>query len=204
MAPIHESDVEENRFKSNEWNHYELWEKVEVRLKRRKWLWVSLVLVLFIALSAIPIFTDRKIKWVQVAGLRRFSEVVGELKVRVGREKRPERLRFVEGGKPQYVIERVESCDHESPGEVIQSGEMDLRGRESEIRVMSEGDSARFGIPGISNSICYDPIQGMRYESNSKEVKAIALVPKTDYESTRTDRIAILLFSGPNAEMSFE
>lgn len=203
MAPIHESDIEENRFKSNEWNHYELWEKVEVRLKRRKWLWISFVVVVFIALSAIPIFSDRKIKWVEVGGLRRLSETLGEMKVRVGHEKKTERLTFVDGGVPQYVIERVESCDQPG-GEVIQSGSLNLSGRETEIQVLTEQDATRFGIPGVSNRICYDPIQGMRYESNNREVKALALIPRVDYESTRTDRIAILLFAGPNGEMSFE
>lgn len=203
MAPIHESDIEENRFKSNEWNHYELWEKVEVRLKRRKWLWVSLVIVLFVALSAIPILGDRKIKWVEIVGLRKLSEVIGEMKVRAGQEKVAERLRFIDGGVPQYVIERVENCD-QSKGEAIQSGSIFTETREREIRVLSDGDSGRFGVPGVSSSICYDPIQGMRYESNSKEVKAIGLIPQIDYEASRTDRIAILLFSGANGEMSFE
>ena len=34
MVPIYESDVAEERWSKSEWNHYELWEKVEQRVRR--------------------------------------------------------------------------------------------------------------------------------------------------------------------------
>src|SRR6185437_11560801 len=63
MVPIHDSDVGEQRWSKSEWENYELWEKVELRLKRQKRLWVFATIVIFLGLSAVPIVIERWPKW---------------------------------------------------------------------------------------------------------------------------------------------
>ena len=50
MVPIHDTDVAEERWSQAEWENYELWEKVELKLKRKKQLWILATFLVFLAL----------------------------------------------------------------------------------------------------------------------------------------------------------
>jgi hypothetical protein len=200
MAPIHETDLAADRWEKAQWSQYELWERLEVRLRRRKLLWIAATLAVFLALSSIPIIIDRTPKWAAMSAARRLAQVVGGLKGEASTQHRAYRVRFGSEGSLQYTIEKVASCTDSVSGEVVRSGDL---GR-GDLVLLTPEQGLSLQIPEVVNSLCYDPYTGSSPAAQGKPLVGFAILSAKDLTTGRTDRLSVLLVQGPSAELSFD
>ena len=199
MVPIHDTDVALERWNKAEWSHYELWEKTEQRLKLRKQLWIGLIAIIFIMLSAVPILKDRWPKWRGLTATRRLSEELNRMKRDASIEQSPMRLRFQGAGSLTFVIEKVSNCQAAS-GVTLRTGDLLKEPEQSTFILMSSENGRMLGVPGLIEQFCYDPFKG----ANITGLNAVGIISAKDLTERRLDRISLLLLSGPSAEISFD
>jgi hypothetical protein len=200
MVPIYESDVAEQRWSQAEWEHYELWERVENRLRRKKQLWILATALVFLALSSIPIVMDRAPKWQALSVSRRLAQKIGAMKRMSALEHVAFRVRLRGAdGIISYEIQKGAHCS-DPVFTPVESGE--LVGED--LALLDHAQARAFGVPGAIEEFCYDPYRGSDVASRGEAETAFAILPVKDLTSLRTDRIALLLLSGDSAEISFE
>ena len=206
MVPIHDTDVGAERWAQEEWENYELWEKVEVRLKRQKRLWIFATAVVFIVLSALPIVMDRWPKWTSRVVLRHLVQELSQMKREAGVFRTSLRLRFTDFRRLAFQVEKIPSCQSRGPGEVIRTGSFESSTASSHLRFVlvdpRMGDE--LGIPGLQSEFCYDHLTGFSAATDGKEVVGFGVISSEDLEQRRLDRMSILLLSGPSAEISID
>jgi hypothetical protein len=202
MVPIHDTDLAEERFNQAEWDNYELWEKVEVRLRRRKWVWICGVALLFFALSSVPTLLERAPKWRAMSATRRLAEKVGWLKRQAAIEHRAYRIRFMEADGAEYVIEKSPHCN-ELAWAFVASGSLIAPRFAEGYRVLSPEQGQKLGVPGLLQSICYDALNGAGVDPVSG-VSGIGVIPVKDLAEGRSDRLSILFIGGASANLSFD
>lgn len=198
MVPIHDTDIAEERWSQGEWQHYELWEKVEVRLRRRKWIWILSAAMVFVLLSAVPILMERWPKWVGLAAVRRLAQEVNRIKRDAGVEHAAFRIRFDGDGSLRYSVEKAFGC--QDPGvSVVRTGSLVAESRLSDYRLMRGGS-------GLVDSFCYDYLAGSEAVLRGESVVGFGVMPAKDLTAPegRVDRASVILLSGPSAEISFE
>src|SRR5262245_34313847 len=103
MVPIHDTDVASERWSKAEWEHYELWEKIEQRYRRRRRLWILGTVAVFVALSSIPVIMDRWPHWASVTASRKLASEINALKRDASIEHQAFRLRFEGKGALSYT-----------------------------------------------------------------------------------------------------
>jgi hypothetical protein len=203
MAPIYESDIAEERWSKEEWKNYELWEKVEVRLRKRKWGWIAGTIALFLVLSSVPIVMDQAPKWGALVGVRQLAQEVNRLKRDASIDHVAYRLRFSDPAHLSYVIERSSSCS-DPVHTVVRTGSL-MAGRWAHgYAVMTRSIGQGLGVPGLVESFCYDYLAGSDAVLAGSPTVGFGISPVKDLAEARMDRVAILLLSGPSAEISFE
>lgn len=204
MAPIYESDVAEERYSKAEWNHYELWEKVEVRLRRIRRLWIAGTVVLFLLLSAVPIVMDLRPKWRSLLAVRELAVQINSLKREASLTRYAYRIVFSSAGNLTYTVERAESCQR--PGVMVRTGV--LLGPKQAISLSlldkDAGSAPELNLPGLVRSFCYDPMSGADFVPGGLSAAGFAVIPVNDLTGQRFDRLSLLVLSGPSAELSFE
>jgi hypothetical protein len=203
MAPIHDTDLAEERWSQGEWEHYELWEKIEIRLRRKKLLWIGLTLLVFLAISSIPIILDRAPKWAALALTRRLSEEIISLKRESAVIKQALRIRF-RPASLDFVIEKSSRCA-DSHWARLREGTLALRsGQSDSYSVMTSQQGSEFDVPGLVQNFCYDPLSGSDTAQKTGEVAGFGVIPVKDLAEKRSDRMSLLILSGASAEISFE
>lgn len=205
MAPIHDTDVAEERWMKSEWENFELWEKVEVRIRRKKRFWIFATVVVFLFLSAIPIMLDRLPKWRARRIARHLAIEINRIKIEAGLSRAAYRLKLVDEGNLKYIVEKVPSCA--SPqGQIIRSGF--LAGGYSRdphsYTWIPQNRAQELGVPGMVNDFCYDYLLGNSAATHDSSVIGFGFLPVNDLAVSRLDRLSILLLTGPSAEISFD
>lgn len=203
MAPIYDSDLAEERYSKDEWSRYELWEKVEIRLLRRKRLWITGAFLGYLCLSSIPVVMDRLPKWTSLAAMRRLAFEVNRIKLEAGVSHAAYRIRFMGGGSLEYSVERLPNCSGGAV-EVVRSGELIYGTEAKQYSLVSPEQGLVMGIDGFVDSICYDYLAGSDVVLRGKALAGFGIMPVNDLTSNRMDRLSTLLVSGPSAEISFE
>jgi hypothetical protein len=198
MVPIHNTDVAEERWSQAEWENYELWEKIEQRLKKRKRIWILFTVIVFLILSAIPIFMDRWGKWESRFITRQLAQEINWIKTAASIDHAAYRLRLAEGGNLSYIIDRLENCSI-SNGIQVRSGELAKGGPSREYLWISKDQGVELGIPGLVGEFCYDSLAGARETGIG-----FGIIPAKDLTEKRMDRISILLLMGQSGEISFD
>jgi hypothetical protein len=201
MVPIYDTDVAEDRYSKTQWNSYELWEKVEVRLRRRKYLWIAATAVVFIALSAVPIVVDRWPKWQALSAVRSLAQEINRLKRDASVERVAYRVRFSGEGGLAYSVERASSCSSVDVTSV-RSGVLPLPA--AGFALMTREQGGTFGVLGLVESLCYDFLAGSDAVLRGESVVGFGVLPVNDLTDARIDRLAILTAAGPSAEIGFE
>jgi hypothetical protein len=204
MAPIHDTDLAEERWSKAEWEHFELWERVEQRMRRRRIKLNIAVALLFLVIVAIPPAMDRWPYWEAQRLNGRLTEVLGGLKRRAAIEHLAFRIRFDLEGSLSYSLERAPNCSE--PGEVVDRGKLTESARLlTKYQLVSPTVGEAEGIPGLVDRFCYDPMKGVDFprDGSSKPV-GIAIAPVKDLAKGRRDRVSVLLISGTFGEMSVE
>jgi hypothetical protein len=203
MAPIHDTDLAAERWSQAEWENYELWEKVEQRLRRRRYLWILGAAILFLALSAVPIVMDRWPKWKTRVIARTLAQEINRVKREASANRTAMRLRFTSDKGFNYVVEKISACNG-SQGEVVRSEYLvndEIKGSYARISTLF---GSEMGVPGMSDQFCYDPLQGSNAAIRGDDVVGFGVIPATDLTEKRMDRISVLLISGISAEISFD
>ncbi len=203
MVPIYDSDLAEERYSKDEWSQYELWEKVENRLRRRRRLWIAGACLGFLCLSSIPIVIERAPKWASLSATRRLAEEINAIKIEASLSHAAYRIRFQGSGRLDYAVEKLANCSS-GGGETVRSGSLMNGPRESEYALVGPEAGKRLGIDGFVESICYDYLSGSDVVLSGEGLAGFGVAPVNDLTGDRTDRLAVLLVSGPSAEVTFE
>ncbi len=203
MAPIYDTDVAEERYSQSEWKHYELWEKVEHRIRRRKWLWIAVTCVLFLLLSSVPVIMERSPRWTSLSAVRVLAQELSRLKREAGSSQHSYRIRFTDSRSLAYVVEKAESCASGS-WQAVRAGSLLSGASRGGYQLMDAETGRLLGIPGLIESFCYDYLAGSSLVLNGRTLSGFAVTPVNDLTEKRTDRMALLLLKGPSAEISFE
>jgi hypothetical protein len=198
MVPIYDSDLAEDRWSKAEWNHYELWEKVEQRARRKDRLWIAATAVVFLLLSSVPILIDQKPKWETLSALRNLGQQLNWIKRQASIHRDAFRIRFAGDGSSNYRIEELKDCSQNS-GPLIREGSL----RSSEYVFLTRARGESLGIPGILQEFCYDGFTGSAVYKQGESVAGFGMLPVIDLHS-RMDRLSLLLVTGPSGEISFE
>jgi hypothetical protein len=203
MVPIPESDLGQGGWSKVEWENYELWEKIEVRLRRKKRLWIFATVVTFFALSAVPMAMDRWPKWMTRSIARALGQEVNRVKREACIAHAPYRIRLTDESNLNYVVEKVTACDRSS-GELIRTGVLATGDWVKHYVWLSVSKSNTLGIPGLVSQFCYDPLTGSDLYKIGEPLAGFAISPVSDLTEKRLDRTTVLLVSGPFSEISFD
>ncbi len=203
MVPIHDTDVAEERWLKAEWQNYELWEKIEFRLKRQKHLWIFSTFIVFIGLSAVPIVFDQMPKWATRSIARSLAQEMNQLKYEAIRSRAAYRLRFVEEGKLTFLVERLTNCSATS-GEQIRTVHLRNEFFGEKYTWISHSQGANLEVPGLTNELCYDALLGNGSLNPGQSVIGFGIVSVKDLMDKRLDRLSVLLLTGLGAEISFD
>src|SRR5947209_6501404 len=150
MAPIYESDVAEERWSKTEWNHYELWEKVEQRIRRYNRLWIAATVLVFLLLSSVPIVIDQYPRWTALAATRRLGQEIANMKRESAMTHVPYRIRFVQSGETgaEFQVEKLEKCG-QATGTVVKTGTLVSAAQASKYRFLTRQMGESLSIPGL-------------------------------------------------------
>jgi hypothetical protein len=203
MVPIHDTDVAEERWSQSEWENFELWEKVELRLKRQRRFWILGTLFLFLVFSSVPIVMDRWPKWMTRSAAGRLAKEVNRIKREASVDRVAYRIRLLENGKLNYVVERLQSCSSQLAQVVRSSSLIDSEKPESYTWIF-QAKGNELGIPGLVDEFCYDAYQGSGSARNDNDLVGFGIIPIKDVPDKRVDRVSVLLLMGPSAEISFD
>jgi hypothetical protein len=204
MAPIHDTDLASDRWAKAEWEKYELWEKVELKLRRRKWLLVAATAFVFLGLSSIPIVMDHRPKWEAVRLSRRLADQLGALKRDAAISHRAFRIRFKDEGDTAFVVESAFSCDGgDLAWSTVRSGALE-KVETGGYAVLTPAQGRALGVPGLVDGLCYDPQSGSDIESRGDPLAGFGVISKADLSEHRIDRLGVVLVNGASAEISFE
>jgi hypothetical protein len=203
MVPIHDTDVAEERWSQSEWENYELWEKVELRLKRSKRLWVLATLIVFLALSAVPIVMDRWPKWKSRAMAVSLAQEINFVKKEASLGRGVYRLKLLAEPGARYQIDRVSSCSA-AQGELVKAGDLAQASERDEYTWLLPSQGSDLGVPGLVHEFCYDSLSGSHSSLQGKSVVGFGIIPVRDLTEKRIDRLSLLLLSGLSAEISFD
>lgn len=202
MAPIYDSDVAEERTQQEEWKNYELWEKIEIKLQRKRRIWIFSTVFVFLVLSSVPVVIDRTPYWAARKGAVEISKKLTELKRESLKNRKAVRVKFLaEPGLPIEYSE-VENCQSAESTQNTR-WQPDLRSRD-ELKFVSSTE------PGIQNrllltqEICFDPVKGFVSTSAGELKQAVAISSVKDLtENSRFDRVSVVVLQGESAEISF-
>ena len=200
MAPQHESDIAKKRWEEDEWRHYELWERLEVKQRHRKWLWIAVTTLLFFILSAVPVVMEKWPKWRSVRATRELAQVLNLLKRKASTEQSPMRLKFSSPQGLDYEIEKTADCKgavSSGKHEVYSKGHLLSEGEKDKFQILPPENATLLELPGLVNEFCYDPFK------ENDQVLGFAIIPVKDLSNSRLDRYSLLILSGPSAEISF-
>ncbi|NDD91359.1 hypothetical protein EBZ37_04670 [bacterium] len=201
MCPIHETDSASERWSKAEWEHYELWEKIEARARRIRRLWLAAGVLCFLVLSAVPVIKDRKFQWKAFSAARHFAQHLTALKREAGGRQQAFRLK-IDPTKPlSLTVSWGPTC---SSPLFFSAGSIELLSADSVRDELIWIDSRRgkgFGIAGLLEEFCYDPVHGSQQTQREQDFAAFMISPVKDLSP---DRFGSVLLSGPSAEISFE
>lgn len=207
MAPIHDTDLAEQRWSKAEWEHFELWEKIEIRLKRRKWYWILGAAVVFLIFSSVPIIIDRTPKWRTLAMSRELAQEIGFIKRESSIQHEAYRLRFKADNLLTYIVEKAASCADKNwipvrEGSVVKASTAIDQARDYSMVTPDAGTA--LGVPGLVSEFCYDHMTGSTSAVSGQDLVGFAFAYVKDLTDHRTDRLSIVLLKGRSAEISFD
>lgn len=204
MVPIHDSDIAEERWSQAEWENYELWEKVELRVKRQKRLWIIATAGVVLILSALPTVFQRWEKWTTRSLARELAEKINRMKTFASLEHTPFRLKIILGKDGlEYSIEKLKDCA-ETRGQVIEASHLHSLGSQSAYTWLTPEKGSSLGVPELATEFCYDPFQGGDYPKNPSQIVGFGILPVKDLSNDRLDNLSIVLLTGPSGEVTFE
>ena len=204
MVPIHDSDIAEERWSQAEWENYELWEKVELRMRRQRRLWVFATVIVVLILSALPTLFQKWEKWTTRSLTRQVAQKINRMKTRASVEHAPHRFRIVPSkGQLEYAIEKLKSC-LDAKGDVVEESIFLTSRSQSSFTWLTPDQGSRLGVPELATEFCYDPFKGGDYPQNPSQVIGFGIAPVKDLSNDQLENLSIVLLTGESSEVTFE
>ncbi len=214
MVPIHDTDLAEKRWSDSEWRQFELWDKIEVRLRRRRRRWSILAGALFLLLASVPTVVQRWPKWASLHAARRIAEEINAAPNPPLLHARAFRLVFERDEGMAFSVYEAPSC--ESPSDawrLVRQGRLLTSGLgrlvSKRLRVLDNGSGVDLGIPGLTRDYCASggaPFgEGVvAPERSEHSVRGIAVIQDRDQSEKNISRISVVSLTGPQDEVDFE
>jgi hypothetical protein len=213
MVPIYDSDIAEERWSEAEWSHYELWERVEQRIRKHNRIWIGATVVVFLLLSSVPIVIEQRPKWQSLSAVRRLGQEINQIKRESALSREAYRIRFEGGGSLSYVVEVGSHCSsgggNQANSEVapvfrpLRTGSL-LKSDVASFALLAREQGNQLNVPGLLESFCYDPLTGSSTSAGGESIAGFAVAPVNDLATGRIDRLSVILLSGPSVDISFE
>jgi hypothetical protein len=205
LAPIHDTDLAEERYHQASWENFELWEKIEQRQRKRRRLLILFTFVLFLVLAAVPPLKDRLPKWKSLAAARKLGEIVSKLKKDASIEKMAYRIRVSDSDARHlaYSIEKANTCT-DTQWTSVSAGTLLSEKDSPQFMTLTTAQGVQNDIPGLTQEFCYDAHQGSNSASDEESIQAVGFVPVQDLSENRKDRISLLAITGKSGVLSFE
>ncbi len=206
MVPVHDSDVAENRWREGEWRQFELWERIEQRLRRKRTWIISGVVFVFLGLLAAPVIQDRVPQWRASQAMRMLAVRINQMKIDSASLGVPLRLRLEASAEgPSFQLEKVESCVKGEEGKVLLWGGGSLfEDAEVARQFVVLDEAAGVGLDRLTTEFCYDPLRNEPLPTGPFSREAMGLAIAKDLTDRRADRFALLNFTGQFAEIDFD
>ena len=203
MAPLHDTDLAENRWTQAEWNDFELWEKLEARQKKIRKQWIVLTAVLFCLLSSVPIVMDQWARWSAINSARQLGQLIDQVKVTSISEKSAYQVRVEQVAPPTVLVEKITQC---GPGGSVMSSErqvLQTRWPWYSTRLLTPQDHRALNLTYSSEVFCFDRLTG-----HSQATSAFVFVAEKDLSATGLtddlkDRLGVLILEGAEAQVQF-
>jgi hypothetical protein len=201
MCPIHETDLAEERWSQAEWEHYELWEKIEARARRIRRLWIASAVLGFFILSAVPVVMERGVQWKALKASREFGQKVNSLKREAGERQQAFRIRVHPSRPLALTVEWGPHCDSPMFLEAQELALIESDRSRDRLGWVAAERGRELGIPGLLQEFCFDPLHGSRQTPGENDLAAFMIGPVSELAP---EQVASVLLHGPTAEISFE
>ncbi|MBU6153499.1 MAG: hypothetical protein KGP28_04275 [Bdellovibrionales bacterium] len=178
-----------------EWRNFELYEKIRVRDRRRRFWVITLAVVLFFGLCSVPVVRERMPKWQSLDAALELSLEIERMKTRSIQEKRPVVLRFT--GSGAYRMEFVLNC--ESKAEPVLDKEGHWPDRDGMLKILGREELERHSIALGVEEFCFDPVYGL---SGVKSRLVLVVAPVKDLAEGRLERASYVELEGESAKIS--
>lgn len=178
-----------------EWRDFELYEKIRVRDRRKRFWTIALTTLGFLGLCSVPVVTERLPKWQSLDAALQLSIELEHMKTRAIQEKRSAVLRFLDSGR--YRVEFVSDCaSKQSPELEKEASWADQAGA---LKVLTLPELGRHAITLGAEEICFDPVYGL---SEVKGRKVLVIAPVKDLSEGRLERASYVELEGESAKIS--
>jgi len=200
--PTHDTDLAKIRWQRHGWRNFELWEKVEKRINRKKRNWILLTFLIFMILSAYPVFLDRWVKKDTLVAIRKLAEEINWIKHQAAVQQKAYKIIFAGGNTLDYHVETSLTC-RDAKKKVIRRGTLLKGSKVGKYLLLSAQEGEQLSVPGLVTSFCYDFVWGSENYSQGNAVTGMGIIPAADMNIGVTHRISVLVFEGESAKLSF-
>lgn len=202
---------------TQDWRSFELYEKVRIRERRKKALWISAAMLVFFGLCSIPVVKNRYPKWESLKQARVLAVQLEKAKTFSIQNKKAVRVVFSTPG--EIEIRETAHCKVEgadlptAPGaasdKTIEKLAWAVGTPESHPLVMvSEQLAKEFGLDFVFSEVCFDPVLGLvAPQGLSESVKQVLIiVPAKDLtaegeKEKKLSRASFVELRGPSATL---
>lgn len=202
MAPIHDTDLAEERWAKAEWENFELWEKIDQRLRKRRRLWIAATVVAFLLLSSVVIVRQRLPFWKSLQATHQLAREIGRLRRDAALLRGAFRITFRGHGSLIYDVTLAKTCQEN--GVPIRSGRLLSVRDEKSFALVEPKVAVRLGMTRVLESFCFHSLTGSELTASQRSEHGFAVIPTEDLDAGRSDRMAVVLVSGTSAEISTE
>ena len=204
MVFLKDIDFTEDRWAVGDLSTNELWEKIELRLKRKRKRWIIFTVILFMILSAVPIVLDQTEKWKTRHYIRKFSEEINSVKKQAILAQKSYRISLLQDGSLGYKVEELSQCDGPVLSMIRQDHLIQNPEQLEKYLWIFPAQGERLHLHQIQTEFCYDAFRGSFLSLNGTELNGFGVIPVKDLSEDRVDRASFLILSGLSAEISFD
>ncbi len=174
-----------------QWRTFELYEKIRIRERRKRFLVLTSAVLLFLGLCSVPVVEDRLPKWKGLEAAQKISIEIEKMKTLAIQEKKPVQVVFGVDG-----TFRIEVVDHCKDPHVIRTIQKQWNDFDHELRILPPSEAAVLHLNAAVNQICFDPVFGL---DGIKGKKVITIVPAKDLS---LDRASYVVLESESANIS--
>lgn len=179
-----------------EWKTFELYEKIRLRQRRKRFWITTLTFVAFLGLCSVPVVEEQMPKWKSLQLAQRLAVEIEKLKTLSIQRKQPIRMTFLDNG--EMKIELLKEC--QDPAD---SGTLLIQKKwisdPAELKVLHSQEALAFDLKQAFDHVCFDPVFGL---DAVKSRRVLVVAPVKDLTENRLDRASYVILDGESAKIS--